>query len=125
MIPVFLWCLGFIAITGVTFFAALESYDNSRIKWTLIPLGLIFFPFILREKTIETSKGVSTVQISTEGVPFIVIQKDEDLQIVPLANEFGKNLPAGAKVEVYTTIGKYVRLFSGEESVDKFRIVKE
>ena len=52
-------------------------------------------------------------------------QLKEDLQIVSLSNEFGRNIPAGTKVEVYTKIGKYVRFFGGEESVDLYRIVGE
>jgi hypothetical protein len=125
MIPIFVWVLVFIGVTACTFFSAMESYDNSRVKWTLIPLALIFFPFLLREKTIEISKGVSPVEVSAAGVPFITVEKEEDLQIVSLSNEFGRNIPAGTKVEVYTKIGKYVRFFGGEESVDLYRIVGE
>lgn len=125
MIPVFLWVIGFIVVTAFTFFAAMESYDNSRIKWTLLPLALIFFPFLLREKTIETVKGVSVVEVSAEGVPFIVVEDKEDLRIVSLSNEFGRNVVSGTKIEVYTEIGKYVRFFRGEESMDQYRIVEE
>lgn len=125
MIPIFGWVLGFIAITAFTFFAAMESYDNSRVKWTLLPLALIFFPFILREGTVETVKGMSVVEVSTEGVPFIVVKDEEDLEIISLSNEFGRNVVAGTKVEVYTEIGKYVRFFCGEESMNQYRIVEE
>lgn len=125
MIPVFVWVLGFIAITAFTFFAAMESYDNSRVKWTLLPLALIFFPFILREGTVETVKGMSVVEVSTEGVPFIVVKDEEDLEIISLSNEFGRNVVSGAKIEIYTEIGKYVRFFSGEESMEQYRIVEE
>lgn len=125
MIPVFLWVFGFIAITAITFFTAIESYGKFHIKWTLLPLALIFFPFLLREKTIETVKGVSVVEVSAEGVPFIVSEEEGKSKIVSLAKEFGRNISAGTKVETYTEIGKYVRFFHGEETVDQYRIIGE
>jgi hypothetical protein len=89
----------------------------------LVPLALTFFPFILREGTVERVKGVSVVEVSAQGVPFIVVEEEEDLQIVSLSNEFGRNVVAGTKVEVYTEIGEYARFFSGEESDSQYRII--
>lgn len=127
MIPVSLWCIGcFIVLIGTFIVTAPDGFarsDQPSMKWCLLPILLFISPFLLRDGTIETVKGTALVQISTEGVPFIVSDEGGDSRIVSLSREFGRNITVGTKVETYTKIGKYVRFFYGEETADQYRII--
>jgi len=122
MIPVFFWCFAFCVISVITFLFIGDNRAKYSVWLCLIPILLFIFPFLLREKTIENKYGVFESQITKEGVPFIV---NADSDIINLCGRVKSSTPVGTKIEIYTELGKYVRFFSGEETIRLYRIVKD